>query len=136
MVGGWGESLTYVFEPIQDNYNDVLSNGAALISALLAVKNTAWWWCDPVGAILISVYIIRAWLLTALEQVEMVVGKEADPEFVERVQEISRNHSELMKLDTVCALACGLRVNSFCLHVTSCNTCKFAYMQSGITSKF
>jgi divalent metal cation (Fe/Co/Zn/Cd) transporter len=92
---------------VQDNYNDVLSNGAALISALLAVKNTAWWWCDPVGAILISVYIIRAWLLTALEQVEMVVGKEADPEFVERVQEISRNHSELMKLDTVRAYHFG-----------------------------
>jgi cation diffusion facilitator family transporter len=92
---------------VQDNYNDVLSNGAALLSALVAVEQPAWWWCDPVGAIVISVYIIRAWLLTALEQVEMVVGKEADPEFVERVQEISRNHSELMKLDTVRAYHFG-----------------------------
>jgi hypothetical protein len=80
---------------------------AKRLSALVAVEQPAWWWCDPVGAIVISVYIIRAWLLTALEQVEMVVGKEADPEFVERVQEISRNHSELMKLDTVRAYHFG-----------------------------
>ena len=41
-------------------------------------------------------------------QVDMVVGKEADPEFVEKVHEVATNHSPYMTLDTVpCAWRSG-----------------------------
>ncbi len=53
-----------------DNQNDVLSNTAALISAYIAKFSSSLWWADPVGAILISVYIVWTWIETATEQVK------------------------------------------------------------------
>merc|ERR1711972_420965 len=54
----------------QDNYNDVLSNIAALAAAMLAKANKALWPSDPFGAIAISLYIIYNWFKTAFEQVD------------------------------------------------------------------
>mmetsp|Transcript_12236 Transcript_12236/g.38353 ORF Transcript_12236/g.38353 Transcript_12236/m.38353 type:complete len:453 (+) Transcript_12236:68-1426(+) len=75
-----------------DNFNDILSNFSALLFASLTRLNGATWWLDPVGGVVISIYIIRSWCLTAMEQVNMLVGKQADPEFVATVQELAENH--------------------------------------------
>ena len=84
-----------------------MSNTAALISALLAKANPSWWWADPIGAIIISVYIVWTWIETATEQINMLVGKVADPEFLDYVRDIAENHDPDADLDTVRAYHFG-----------------------------
>merc|ERR1719203_2155642 len=84
-----------------DNFNDILSNAAALIFASLTRLNGALWFVDPVGGILISIYIIRSWSLTAISQVNMLVGKEAHPDFLSTVREMAEKHHPDAQLDIV-----------------------------------
>jgi|EP00927_Polykrikos_kofoidii_P016210 cation diffusion facilitator family transporter len=90
-----------------DNYNDILSNFSALLFASLTRVSQATWWLDPVGGVLISIYIIRSWFLTAFEQVNMLVGKVADPDFLSKVEDIARSHDSNAELDTVRAYHFG-----------------------------
>jgi len=92
-----------------DNFNDILSNAAALLFASMTRLNQATWWMDPVGGILISIYIIRSWCMTALEQVNALVGKAADPEFLKKVREIAEAHDSEAALDVVRAYHFGPR---------------------------
>jgi Co/Zn/Cd efflux system component len=69
----------------QDHYNDVLSNAAALVAAVLTQLHPALWLADPIGAIVISLYIIYSWACTGMEQLDLVVGKSADADFLDLV---------------------------------------------------
>ena len=53
----------------EDHRNDVLSNLAAIITSTLAGAYPSIWWFDPVGALLISLYIIWCWVTIGHEQV-------------------------------------------------------------------
>jgi len=90
-----------------DNWNDVISNTAALIAAILTRTNKHLWLADPIGAIIISVYIIWAWLKTAAEQINMLVGLQASPEFLSVVREIAETHDPSAQLDVVRAYHFG-----------------------------
>jgi len=90
-----------------DNFNDILSNFSALVFASLTRVRGDLWWLDPVGGVLISIYIIRSWCLTAVEQVDMLVGKEAHPEFLETVREMAKQHDPNATLDIVRAYHFG-----------------------------
>ena len=46
----------------------MLTNSAAIVSALAAASMPALWVVDPIGAVLLSLYIIGTWIQTALEQ--------------------------------------------------------------------
>jgi hypothetical protein len=46
----------------QDNLNDVLTNAVALASALAAASVAPLWVVDPIGAILLSLFIIGSWV--------------------------------------------------------------------------
>ena len=75
-----------------DHFNDVLSNLVAVIAAVLA----AWYGldaADPAGAIAISLYIAYSWLETSIEQVQHLVGRTADPEFLEELREAASTYS-------------------------------------------
>jgi len=97
----------------QDNQNDVLSNMVALVagemsSALFLEKfGRGFWMVDPFAGVLISVYIIYTWLMTGREQVEMIVGKKADPEFLKRIQELAQGYSARVQLDEMKAYHFG-----------------------------
>ena len=52
----------------QDHLNDVLSNAAALVAAMLTWLHPMLWLADPCGAIFISLYIIYSWCCTGMEQ--------------------------------------------------------------------
>ena len=52
----------------QDNLNDVLTNSLAIASALCAASLPVLWVVDPIGAVLLSLYIIGSWVGTAIEQ--------------------------------------------------------------------
>lgn len=90
-----------------DNFNDILSNASALVFASLTRLRGELWWMDPVGGILISIYIIRSWVLTAVDQVNMLVGKEAHPEFLDKVKEMAKGHHPDAQLDIVRAYHFG-----------------------------
>ena len=52
----------------QDNLNDVLTNAVALASALAAASVAPLWVVDPIGAILLSLFIIGSWVRAAAPQ--------------------------------------------------------------------
>jgi len=90
-----------------DNQNDVISNLGALAAAMMAKVRSSWWPLDPVGAILISFYIIGVWLMTTYEQMTYLVGKKASPDFLSTVTEIAETHDPNAQLDVVRAYHFG-----------------------------
>lgn len=90
-----------------DNFNDILSNALALVFASLTMVSHATWWLDPVGGILISLYIIRSWVLVGLEKVGMLLGKRADDEFLDSVKALASSHDAQAELANVRAYHFG-----------------------------
>jgi len=92
---GTYSSTTAMLDPTldalaQDHKNDCLSNivaAVALLSMLLS-KDTLWFF-DPLGALIISVYIIHSWYETAKEQIEQLTGKCAPVEFIDELYTIA-----------------------------------------------
>lgn len=67
----------------QDHRNDCLSNSIALLCAYSAQK---WWiFLDPLGAIFVAIYIAVTWFRTGREQLMMLSGRSARPEFINRI---------------------------------------------------
>ncbi|KAG6534409.1 metal tolerance protein 7-like [Zingiber officinale] len=90
----------------QDHLFDVLTNSIGLISSLLAIR--FYWWMDAVGAILIAVYTIGTWAKTVLENVDLLVGKSATPEYLTKLTYLIWNHhEEIQHIDTVRAYKFG-----------------------------
>ena len=84
----------------QDHWNDALSNGVAAIALVLALYSADLWWLDPVGAILISIYIIYSWYHTGKEQIEQLTGKSAPTEFIDELLELAEHFDGRMMVDT------------------------------------
>ena len=89
--------------------SQVLSNSAALVAAVATQLHESLWLADPCGAILISVYIIYSWALTGMEQLDLVIGKVADPDFLDLVREMSETHDPAATLDQIRAYHFGPR---------------------------
>lgn len=53
----------------EDHRNDIMSNVVAILTGAAASWWHKGWWIDPVGGILISVYIIYSWGAICKEQV-------------------------------------------------------------------
>jgi divalent metal cation (Fe/Co/Zn/Cd) transporter len=56
----------------QDHWNDTLSNGVAAAALIIALYSDSLWFLDPIGAILISLYIIWSWYETGKDQIEQL----------------------------------------------------------------
>mmetsp|Transcript_23869 Transcript_23869/g.66204 ORF Transcript_23869/g.66204 Transcript_23869/m.66204 type:complete len:459 (+) Transcript_23869:141-1517(+) len=94
----------------EDHRNDVLANLTALITAGIASSDKKMlWMVDPIGAVLISLYIIWSWALITKEQLDKLVGHTAPDEFLEEVAAMSSNHHEGMEVDVVRAYHFGER---------------------------
>ncbi len=91
----------------QDHRNDVLSNTVAIVTSTWAHVAPHWWVLDPVGAIVISMYITASWVVTGKEQVERLVGIQAHASFIELVKDMADAHHVLMKSDIVRAYHFG-----------------------------
>ncbi|ESO05875.1 hypothetical protein HELRODRAFT_150569, partial [Helobdella robusta] len=97
----------------QDHRNDVLSNTGALAFGLIAAY--AWKYADPIGAILISIYIIISWYRTGREQIKLLTGHTAQPDFLKKLTWIALNHHEkILYIDTLRAFHFG---NNFLVEV-------------------
>ncbi|XP_013390153.1 metal tolerance protein 9 isoform X2 [Lingula anatina] len=90
----------------QDHRNDVLSNLVALGMGLIGDK--LWPYADPIGAILISLYIAFSWWQMGYEQIKLLTGYTANPKFLQKLTWIGLNHSEkIQQIDTVRAFHFG-----------------------------
>ncbi|KAJ3098790.1 hypothetical protein HDU96_010937 [Phlyctochytrium bullatum] len=89
----------------QDHLNDLVLNAFGI--GLSVLGNYVVWWIDPSGAILIALLILRSWSGTAMEHVQMLVGKSASPAFLSKVTYLAMTHPEVMQVDTVRAYHAG-----------------------------
>ncbi|PVD37011.1 hypothetical protein C0Q70_04004 [Pomacea canaliculata] len=99
----------------QDHRNDVLSNSVAIVCGYLGSQEfkdqtgyTQFIYSDPIGAMLISLYIIANWWSTGMEQVKVLTGISASPEFLAKLTWLTINHSPNIKyVETVQAYHFG-----------------------------
>mmetsp|Transcript_12547 Transcript_12547/g.25437 ORF Transcript_12547/g.25437 Transcript_12547/m.25437 type:complete len:495 (+) Transcript_12547:143-1627(+) len=91
----------------QDHWNDCLSNAVAAMALLFALSNEHFWILDPIGAIVISLYIIFSWYSTGKEQIEQLTGKAAPSEFIDELYEMANNFDAKMEVDVVRAYHFG-----------------------------
>ncbi|KAK5979845.1 Cation diffusion facilitator family transporter [Trichostrongylus colubriformis] len=83
-----------------DHRNDCLSNTVALACAWLG--NLYWYYLDPIGAILVSIYILYTWVSTGWDHLSKLSGKSAKPEFINRIIKVCIDHDpRISHLDTV-----------------------------------
>jgi cation diffusion facilitator family transporter len=108
-VGQKGQKNPSVNAYSEDHRNDVLTNGVALICWWLSTLDTSTlWWFDPLGAVLICIYIIVNWISTAQEQIANLTGISAPPEFLNRLTYMAVNHDrKIVAVDTVRAYHFG-----------------------------
>jgi len=84
----------------QDQLNDIFTCLVALAGAY--VGHRYWVYADPIGAYLVSSFIIFNWIRTAKEQVPYLIGRAATPEFINRISKIAISHHEkIQALDVV-----------------------------------
>lgn len=92
----------------QDHRNDVVVNSFALASAYMG--SALWAPVDPMGAILISLWTMYNWGDSCLEQVKLLTGRSASPEFLKRLTWVCYNHDPtILGIDTVRAFHFGTR---------------------------
>ncbi|TDH69585.1 hypothetical protein CCR75_008273 [Bremia lactucae] len=91
----------------QDHRNDVFSNSVAVTAAFVSHSFMRLWYLDSVGAMLISVYIAISWLATGKEQVERLVGLQAEQGFIDQIRMLGDIHHPMMRTDIVRAYHFG-----------------------------
>ena len=83
-----------------------ISSAAAALSG--AIKKTEVVMIDPIGAILVSLYIIFCWGKQLREQVRNLTGYKAEPEFLQKITWLTLHHSPFIRqIDTVRAFHFG-----------------------------
>ncbi|KAG0328656.1 hypothetical protein BGZ99_004926 [Dissophora globulifera] len=91
-----------------DHRNDLVVNGFGLVASLLS---RFCWWLDAAGAILVALIILRSWASTAYEQIQLIVGKAADPAFLKKVTYIAlTHHRKVLQVDNCIAYHAGNNV--------------------------
>ena len=93
-----------------DHRNDVLTNVVGFVAVAVAVQVHSLWLFDPIGAIIIALWIIKSWAETGAEQVSFLTGATAPPHFLSLCTFIAYNHHEaVLKVDTVRAYHFGTK---------------------------
>lgn len=100
-----------------DQRNDVFSNTASLLFSGLASRLAPHLgekrfeqlkYLDPIGALLIGLYIMNSWRTIGTEQTRNLAGHTADPLFIQKIAFISLNHhAAIERLDTIRAFHFG-----------------------------
>ena len=90
----------------QDHRNDVLSNAAALVFGYLGYK--VWNSADPIGAVLIGIYIFVSWYRTGREQIRGLTGHTACPLILQKLLWVCLTHDRrIQSIDTLRAYHFG-----------------------------
>ena len=87
-----------------DHRNDVLSNTVVIICGFIGSEQMyeksgvlGLEYVDPIGAILISIYIAYSWWETGYEQITLLTGHTAKPEFLNKLTWLALNHNKEIK---------------------------------------
>ncbi|KAJ3357842.1 hypothetical protein HDU83_002970 [Entophlyctis luteolus] len=90
----------------QDHRNDIILNTTGIALSILGQK--VLWWVDPMGGILIALWILFNWGSTAVEHIQKFIGETASPLFLNRITYIAMtHHPEILQVDTVRAYSSG-----------------------------
>ena len=93
----------------QDHRNDVLSNAVALGFGFLGFK--VWRNADPLGAILISIYIFLGWYRTGRQQIRDLTGHAACPLILQKLLWVCMTHDPRIQfIDTLRAYHFGYNI--------------------------
>ncbi|XP_048241139.1 metal tolerance protein 9-like [Haliotis rufescens] len=100
---------------MQDHRNDIVSNTVAIVCGYLGsaqfvgiVQDKNVVFIDPIGAIIIGFFIFISWWRTGAEQIKLLTGHTAKPDFLSKLTWISLNHhKEITHIDTVRAFHFG-----------------------------
>ncbi|CAF0944573.1 unnamed protein product [Rotaria sp. Silwood1] len=101
----------------EDNRNDVASNSVALVCGIIGssalhqkIRQEAIV-VDPIGAIIISIYIIVVWIRQGHRQVRRLTGLTADPLFLQQITHVVYNFRPnlVTKIKTVRAVHHGTK---------------------------
>jgi len=91
----------------QDHWNDALSNAIAAIALVAVLISKDLWFVDPIGAIIISLYIIYSWYETGKEQIEQLTGKSAPDDLIDELYDVATTFDKRMIVDVVRAYHFG-----------------------------
>ena len=74
-----------------------MSVGALIhIATVLTQLWRTLWWVDPAAASALSVYTFLYWLRSGRQQIDLIVGRSADPQFLEmEMRELAETHDPL-----------------------------------------
>lgn len=93
----------------QDHSNDILFNIVTTAVAIIASKTVTF--IDPLGAIILSLYIIINWIKTALHYIKIMTGTSASPDEIQVFTYLAcRYDSRVIKIDTVRAYHVGIKL--------------------------
>ncbi|CEF66066.1 Cation efflux protein family and Cation efflux protein transmembrane domain-containing protein [Strongyloides ratti] len=91
-----------------DHRNDCISNFFALLCAALGKYLIIY--ADPIGAVLVSIFIAKSWLSTGLEHSQMLVGRSGDGILISRVINVTMNyHEDIKKIEKVFVYHIGVK---------------------------
>ncbi|KAI9256824.1 cation efflux family-domain-containing protein [Helicostylum pulchrum] len=89
----------------QDHRNDLFVNALGLTTGIVGSKIAGW--VDPVGSIVIALIILQSWTSTLFEHIPLVVGRSADPSFLNLITYIALTHPGVVQVDTCKAYHAG-----------------------------
>ncbi|KAJ2891716.1 hypothetical protein MKZ38_000019 [Zalerion maritima] len=94
----------------QDHRNDLFVNGFGILTSVGGSRLA--WWIDPVGAILLSVFVSMIWLRTAFEEFLLLVGVVASVETQQLITYLCLTHEPgaIKAVDTVRVYHSGPRL--------------------------
>ncbi|KAF7726511.1 hypothetical protein EC973_008642 [Apophysomyces ossiformis] len=93
-----------------DHENDVVFSIASTLFPLVGVWRN-WLWLDPLGAILLSVYIIYEWMGILLENIRRLTGEAASADDIKQLTYMAYRFSrKIVAVDTVRAYYIGDRL--------------------------
>lgn len=84
----------------QDHRNDVLSNMCSVVTALVGYY--VWWRADPIGGIVIGLFIMYTWAKTALSTIKKMTGYRAEPDLIKKWTYLCLQYDDrITAIDTV-----------------------------------
>ena len=95
----------------EDHINDVASNLVAIATAAVATyRPETLWWADPMGGILISVYIVIAWSRITVNQIRKIIGETAPEDVLSQIRRIASSHYPSCRVAYLRAYHAGQRL--------------------------
>ncbi|KAJ1839008.1 hypothetical protein LPJ70_005233, partial [Coemansia sp. RSA 2708] len=89
-----------------DHRNDVILNAFGLAMALLGTHVV--WFIDPIGGLVVGLFIMRSWASEAINQARLLIGTTADPTFLNQLTYMAMVHDQRVQyVDTVRAYHIG-----------------------------